>query len=57
MYYVNNNMYYIEGIAEFERFDRRLNVTGTDIKDTGMLQAEHHKPLKVPSVAARLLGY
>ena len=71
MYYVNNKIYYLESIAghiktslsiwnkyfcETDGFRWRLKVTIIYIKDPGLPQPEHYKPLKVSSVAARLIG-
>ena len=36
--------------------DEGSKVTRTNIEDIGMLQPKYHKPLQVPSVAARLIG-
>ena len=46
----------LEQFDKNDRFRWRLKVTRTDIKDPEMRQPAPHKPLKVPSVAARLIG-
>ena len=35
-------------------FRWRLKVTGTNVEDPGIFKPEHHKPLQLPYVAARL---